>query len=329
MYLLCCGLHWSTFSPYVFIPCPPVPPRNSDAHWSWVHLWWHLPAAVHDCGGVFLSLQGTVLNASHWSTFAWHGDWQSQSAYHGPGDGQTLIYRWDEVGWVWVIGRLSPSHWGIAKPSRIAGQQYYVGVWVCASVCVAVFAWVITHRCVGERGWPALYIVFHPEFGDKESGWPSPHLQRLVQLNSLSGRDCTRRLPGHAHVMHKHESFFPPLPVFVSEASAATAKVPEFPFSPSPCLSLFLSPPRCKSFLLLLSILWFNVGFSRTITQTRPVSADNSCLLFNTVQWGCMAGPNLEAFFIYFLHNFTCSVMKANSVRLEATNLKLFSPFII
>lgn len=101
----------------IFIPWLPVPPRYSEAHWSWVHLLWHLPSAVHDCGEICLNLQGAVLNGSHWSTFAWHCDWQSQSAYHGPGDGQTLNSRWDEVGWVWLIDRLSLSHWGITKPS--------------------------------------------------------------------------------------------------------------------------------------------------------------------------------------------------------------------
>lgn len=166
----------------ISIPRPPVPPRYSEAHWSWVHLRWHLPSAVHDCGEICLNLQGTVLNGSHWSTFAWHCDWQSQSAYHGPGDGQTLIYRWDEVGWVWLIDRLSLSHWGISKPSL--HSRTAILCW-CMSVCqrvrIDVFAWVYIRTavfvCVG--GQPYTDYLLHLECGDKESGWsgwPGPRL---------------------------------------------------------------------------------------------------------------------------------------------------------
>lgn len=149
--------------PYLFLlaqafTSQPVPPHCSEAHWSWVHLRWHLPSAVHDCGEICLNLQGTVLNGSHWSTFAWHCDWQSQSAYHGPGDGQTLIYRWDGVGWVWLIDRLSLSHWGITKPSLHSRRA--ILCW-CMSVYyrerIDAFALVCMYGCVCECGWSALY----------------------------------------------------------------------------------------------------------------------------------------------------------------------------
>lgn len=144
---------------YIFISTDTSqPPRYSAAHWSWVHLQWHLPSAVHDCGGIGLNLQGTVLNASHWSTFAWHCDWQSQSAYHGPGDGQTLIYSWYGVGWVWLIDRLSPSHWGMTKTisvrqgsnimlvyEGVGCLRASVHVWMCLRVRL-VSPVQITHR---------------------------------------------------------------------------------------------------------------------------------------------------------------------------------------
>ena len=119
---------------------------------------WHLPSAVHDCGEMCLNLQGTVLNGSHWSTFAWHCDWQSQSAYHGPGDEKTLIYRWDRVGWVWLIDRLSPSHWGITKLSLQSRRVILcccMGVWECARI--DAFAWVYMYGCACECGWSSLY----------------------------------------------------------------------------------------------------------------------------------------------------------------------------
>lgn len=129
----------------------PVPARSSEAHWSWVHLQWHLPSAVHDCGEISLNLQGAVLNGSHWSTFAWHCDWQSQSAYHGSGDGQTLIYRWDGLEWFWLIDRLSLSHWGITKHHLCtAGKQYYGGERVAAFACVYM------HECVCGCRWSSL-----------------------------------------------------------------------------------------------------------------------------------------------------------------------------
>lgn len=129
------------------------PPRYSEAHWSWVHLRWHLPSAVHDCGKICLNLHCTVLNGSHWSTFAWHCDWQSQSAYHGPGDGQTLIYRWDGVGWVWLIGRLSLSHWGITKTFSAQQESNIMLVYEC----VDTLAWVCMYGCVCKCRWSALY----------------------------------------------------------------------------------------------------------------------------------------------------------------------------
>lgn len=121
---------------------PPVPARYSKAHWSWVHLQWHLPSAVHDCGEICLNLQGTVLNGSHWSTFAWHCDWQSQSAYHGPGDGQTLIYRWDGLEWFWLIDRLSLSHSGITKTISAQQESNIMVVCVCWCFCMSVYAWM-------------------------------------------------------------------------------------------------------------------------------------------------------------------------------------------
>lgn len=60
------------------------------------------------------------------------------------------------------------------------------------------------------------------------------------------------------------------------------------------------------SFSLPPSILWFRVGFSGAITQTQPVSADNSCLLFNTVQRATRQAKLWKHFFIptIFLQDF-------------------------
>lgn len=141
--------------PHSHSPVCQVPPRSSEAHWSWVHPRWHLPSAVHDCGGSCLNLQDTVLNGSHWSTFAWHCDWQSQSAYGRPGDGQTLIYRWDEVGWVWLIDSLSPSRWGISKPSLHSGTATRRPS-VSVSVCYCAHGAVCIHSCDFQRGQPGF-----------------------------------------------------------------------------------------------------------------------------------------------------------------------------
>ena len=164
-------------NPYLFLltrvcyPQTPPPMRlhYSEAHWSWVHSQWHLPSAVHDCGEICLNLQGTVLNGSHWSTFAWHCNWQSQSAYHGPGDGQTLILqvRWGGmslIDWQAVIESL--GHYKTIS----AGAQYCVGEWApvqwcfCSSVCVCVCVCIGVFVNVGGH----LYTDYplHLECGD-------------------------------------------------------------------------------------------------------------------------------------------------------------------
>lgn len=194
-------LHKSTAN-LIFILCPPVPARYSEAHWSWVHLRWHLPSAVHDCGEICLNLQGPVLNGSHWSTFAWHCDWRSQSAYHGPGDGQTVIHRWDEFDW------LTDCHWATgAFPNHLctAGQRYYVSVSVCVFM---VFAWVFTYIAgFTSVGGHTLSVVTNNQAGQIGQ---APYLQRLAGLNTPTGRDCARRLPGQndVHTTHKHEPLF-------------------------------------------------------------------------------------------------------------------------
>lgn len=102
---------------------------------------------------------GHCTERPHWSTFAWHRDWRSQSAYHGPGDGPTLVYRWDRAGWLWLIDGLSLKHRGITKPSPLV----YECVWVCASQCV----------CGGKGTGGQLYTNYpaHLECGDRyESG---------------------------------------------------------------------------------------------------------------------------------------------------------------
>lgn len=56
--------------------------------------------------------------------------------------------------------------------------------------------------------------------------------------------------------------------------------------------------------------LWFSVGFSSAITQTQPVSTDNSCLLFNTVQRAAWQAKIWKHFLSpLFLHDFTFSVL--------------------
>lgn len=236
---------------------PPVPMHYSEAHWSWVHLQWHLPSAVHDCGEICWNLQGTVLNGSHWSTFAWHCDWHSQSAYHGPGDRQTLIYRWDEVGWVWLIDRLSLSHWGITKPSLHTRRAILFWVWVCARVRVLM----PLHHCVfmdgfvSVAGQPYTDYPSHLEHSDRYrirlSAWPSLLLQRLAELNKLSGRDSDRRLPDKNHIhsidtypqmctYHTSKVFLCSAVAFsqsLNKTSAPSLKVSLF------SVSLLLSPP--------------------------------------------------------------------------------------
>lgn len=90
--LLCCCLG------RVVVASPLVCPCSTGAQSGRLRPQWRLPAAVRDCGGIALNLQDAGLNASHWSTFAWHRAWRSPSAYRSSGDGQTLICRWDEVG---------------------------------------------------------------------------------------------------------------------------------------------------------------------------------------------------------------------------------------
>lgn len=116
----------------------------SDAQWSRVHLQWHLPSAVHDCGGICLNLGGTVLNGSHWSTFAWHCDWQSQSTYHGPGDKQALIYRWERARVSLIDWR--DCHWatGALRNHLPTAGWYDVGVRIGASVRLLM----LPHECL-------------------------------------------------------------------------------------------------------------------------------------------------------------------------------------
>lgn len=130
--LLCCSLS------HVFIPSLLVCPCSPGAQWGRFHPpRWHLPAAVRDCGGIALNLQDAVLNASHWSTFAWHRGWRSPSAYRGSGDGQTLIYRWDEV-------RMTLSDWrAVTEPlghhSTFSAPQGSAIMSRCECVCVPAF----------------------------------------------------------------------------------------------------------------------------------------------------------------------------------------------
>lgn len=51
------------------------------------------------------------------------------------------FYRWDEVGWVWLIDRLSLSHWGITNPSPCSGRSK--NVFVNRSGCKMM----LLHRC--------------------------------------------------------------------------------------------------------------------------------------------------------------------------------------
>lgn len=103
----------------ISIPRRPAPRRYSEAQWSWVHPRWHLPAAVHDCGEIGLNLQGTALNGEAFIDQL--PDTVTDRANQPIAALETdrrLIYRWDEAGWGWLTDGLSPSHWGITKPSR-------------------------------------------------------------------------------------------------------------------------------------------------------------------------------------------------------------------
>lgn len=91
----------------------------------------------------------TVLNASHWSTLAWHCDWQSQSAYHGPGDGHTLIYRWDGDAMSMIDWQTVTEPLGRDKKPTSAQQGSHIllvdeGVRVGWCFCSSVYVW----RCL-------------------------------------------------------------------------------------------------------------------------------------------------------------------------------------
>lgn len=133
------------------IPYLLVPPRYSEAHWSWVHLQWHLPSAVHDCGEICLNLQGTVLNGSHWSTFAdTVTDRANQPIMALETDRHSFTGEmgWDEFDWLTDCHRAAGA---LQNSLCTAGHQNYVGVWVCKSVyecvridvfCLIVYVWM-------------------------------------------------------------------------------------------------------------------------------------------------------------------------------------------
>lgn len=139
----------------------------------------HLPAAVRDCGGIPLNLQDAVLNASHWSTFAWHRDWRSPSAYRGSGDGQTLIYRWDEAGmtlsdWRAVTEPLG-RHRTFSAPqgSAIMSKLECVCpcVFLCACSCFLLLEWLCADVFVSVGGQLSTDYLVHLD--DSDSGWAS------------------------------------------------------------------------------------------------------------------------------------------------------------
>lgn len=134
--------------------------------------------------------------------------------------------------------------------------------------------------------------------------------------------------------MNVHISTPPPVfsPVFIqslTQTSAPSVKVPQSASS----LSLSQSFPLTR-FLSCGSVWDSAVPYSTSITQTQPVSTDNSCLLFNTVQraaWQAKSGniffffiPWFFAFFFFFLHDSKFSNFKASSNWLEAANVRIF-----
>lgn len=87
----------------------------------------------------------TEWGSIHWSV-AWHCDWQSQSAYRGPGDGQTAHLQVRRGGMRLIDWRAVTEPLGHHKTIPApAGQQYYVGA-QCVLAC--------EDGCVCERGGP-------------------------------------------------------------------------------------------------------------------------------------------------------------------------------
>lgn len=84
------------------------------------------------------SKRGTAFHGSHWSTFDTVTDGASQPITALETDRHSF-YRWDEVGWVWLIGRLSLSQWGITKLSLHSRRDIFC-LWMSVSTHGDAFA---------------------------------------------------------------------------------------------------------------------------------------------------------------------------------------------
>lgn len=99
------------------------------------------------------NLWGTVFSGSHWSTFAWHCNWQSQSAYHGPGDRQTLILQvsWGRVSLIdWQTVTEPLGHYWIISAQQESNIMWLNG-WECAHCCFCTLVY-IQFGCFCECG---------------------------------------------------------------------------------------------------------------------------------------------------------------------------------
>lgn len=148
-----------------------MPLRYSEAHWSQVHLRWHLPSPVHDCGEICLNLQGSVLNGSYWSTFCltlWLTEPISLSRPWRRTDTHLQV-RWGGMSLIdWQTVTEPPGHY-----KTISAQQggNIMSAHECVSVCArqhffctSVYVWMCLWVWVVK---PYTDYPLHLECGDR------------------------------------------------------------------------------------------------------------------------------------------------------------------
>lgn len=135
----------SKLSPKPSRPPPsPMSVHYSEIHWGWVHSLWHLPSAVHDCGEIYGALYSVAPIDLHLPDTV--TDRASQPIMAQETD-RLSFYRWDEVGWPWLMDRLSLNRWGITESSLHCRSPISCG-WMSESVHTVAFESVCTYSIV-------------------------------------------------------------------------------------------------------------------------------------------------------------------------------------
>lgn len=226
-------------------------------------------------------------------------------------------------GWLWVIGGLSQSRWGVTEPSLLHRQRYYVQAWVCVSLCVPVcvfllsFAWVIVCRCFCECGWPAFYRLASAPWWQRlrmgQLGWT--HVLQSWRKDGIPGGSLVTIM----HTLHKHETFSLSTYVFIVSMLTLCLPLPPLSLSLSPLLSL----PPSLSFSLSLpslppSLPWLKHSLSAQITVA-------CCLtLYSGPAWQAKSEGvffSIHALLLLFIFSFSILV---SSSRLELSDVRCF-----